>query len=48
MLGECGGSSPEIPDPQAHTTTEATVVGGQEMQDLPGAKRKSHALWRSF
>jgi len=48
MLGECGGSSSEIPDPQAHTTTEATVVGGQETQDLLQLNVKSPTLWRSF
>ena len=43
MLDECGGSSPEIQDPQPHhtrSTTEATVVRGQATQDLPAAKRK--------
>lgn len=48
MLQECGGSIPEIPEPQVHTTTEAKVVRCQETQDLPAAKRESPTLWRRF
>ena len=44
MLQECGGSSPEIPEPQVHTITKDKVVRGQETQDLPVAKRESPTL----